>query len=850
MANPRDAQVYEIFLEAMEMDEEERETYILTACGADAILLREVRELIASTPTLESKFLEPPEFPNTTTGSFETPPPRLGDFELNGEIGRGGMGVVYAARQVSLDREVAVKVLARTLTTTERDVERFHREARNMATLQHPGIVQVFADGTAGEIHFFAMEYVPGHDLGFELKLQRESQPASDDLLLPAHQSSGFIAAASRLIRDAAVALQYAHSRKIVHRDIKPHNILLGRDGKMRLADFGLARNESLGSLTRTSELAGTPFYMSPEQTRASTRVDNRTDIYSLGVVLYEMLTFKRPFQGKTTEEVQRAIRTNEPTPVRRIQASVPRDLETICHQAMAGEASARYQTAQELADDLNRFLNLEAIKARPPGLRQRLHKAVRRHRQALVMAAVALLTTVIASSWFTVNARNNDIAGHEQPLRQLASKTKWQNLPVDVLVAGRDHLAALKAMNAELGDDLLALAANRFSELREQWKQRGRELIEAGMRNEDAAGFEDIDDSRVLKGMFLLHQADSLFPGDASIRNLLSIEAYSPRVNVQAVDDGGAPQTGRAICKRLGVLSGQPIKTIDLGPLPVRSATVAPGYYRIVVEVDSYGVREFTRLLRRGMQANDLQVQVRRDQGTTNGMTQIASGTLRIPEDEPLCTNCGHAVEVPSFWLDDCEVSVGDYRRFLAATRHTPQPWGWDLVPDTDETNRLPVVYVSWEDAAKYAEWVGKRLPTHTEWELAARGETGRKLPWPGNEYRGATRSAHRLAVDGMPTNIANYLELAQPVRSMPEARTSAGIYHMFGNAAEWTESIVAERIDGRLYVRSDRRLVMGGSWFMEARGQTLTRHEHQATDRNYASYRTGFRCARSAQL
>ncbi|MEO6597920.1 MAG: bifunctional serine/threonine-protein kinase/formylglycine-generating enzyme family protein, partial [Planctomycetota bacterium] len=763
--------------------------------------------------------------------------------------GRGGMGVVFLAQQVSLDREVAVKVLVRSLVTTERELERFHREARNMASLQHPGIVQVFADGIAGDIHFFGMEYVPGHDLGRELELQRKPRPSTEGLLLPEWQGPHYFAAVGKLVQDAAEALQYAHGKGIVHRDVKPQNLLLGLDGRVRLVDFGLARNESLGRITRTTEIAGTPFYMSPEQTRASTEVDFRTDIYSLGVVLYELLTFKRPFDGKTAEEVQRAICTHDPVPVRRCNASVPRDLETICHKAMAKRAAARYQTARQLAEELARFLRLEAIEARPPGFRDRLRKFAWRHRTAIALAAVAVLTAFAAWIWFDGKSRQRELAGHLDPLRQLASVEDWNEVELEVLLAGRAHLTALRQLDAVDTRDLsLANLERRYTRLRQAWKEQGAALVDAGLRDDSKDGSGEINDRKVLDGLFALTRAAYLFPEDEETRRLVSIEAFSPRINVRAVNADGQELTGRAVCRPIDVLSGQPKAPIALGPLPVQNAVVEPGYYRIVVEVEGHGHREFARLLHRGPEQHRIEARVTREQTSTRGMIQIRADSLRMPAGELLCTNSGQVVEVASFWIDECEVCVGEYREFLRTTGYQPHPWGWDLLPDTAEVNCLPVVYVSWNDALAYAEWVGKRLPTHAEWELAARGAGGRKFPWPGDEYRGNTQAPYRLAVDDIGTNLANYRELARPVRSMDEARTPEGVYHMLGNAAEWTETPPAERVDGRLYVRKDRRLVLGGAWHLGAFGYSLKVHAHQGTDQNYASHLTSFRCARSA--
>lgn len=362
---------------ALELHPDERGAFLDRECAGDEQLRGEIGALLAV--HRDDQFLQP------VSPDSAIPPRDLGDFELVREIGRGGMGVVYLAKQKTLSRDVAIKVLHGGGLADSARIDRFHREARAVARLRHEHIVTVLCDGVCEGAHWFAMDYVRGHDLSEELARQREPMPDAPPLL-PPPQSPGHVATVARLVSDIADALQHAHAAGVVHRDVKPHNILLEEARRtVRLADFGLARDESAGSMTASGFIAGTPLYMSPEQARAvEARVDHRTDVYSLGVVLYEMLTLRHPFTGNSPDEIRVAFKTTDARLVRRINPAVPRDMETICHHAMAKDVALRYQTAKELGDDLRAFLAHEAIRARPPGVSARLRAWGRRNRRLL----------------------------------------------------------------------------------------------------------------------------------------------------------------------------------------------------------------------------------------------------------------------------------------------------------------------------------------------------------------------------------------------------------------------------------------------------------------------------------
>jgi serine/threonine protein kinase len=299
--------------------------------------------------------------PPPPAGPGELPPGAVfGAYRVEREIGRGGMGVVYEAVHLALDRRVALKVLPVRGPGQARHLERFLREARTAAGLHHTNIVPVFDVGQVGGVPYYAMQYIAGRSL--ENAAPPATGPYDPDQTAPPEEPApeaapappGHFRRVAEIGIQAAEGLAYAHQRGVIHRDIKPSNLLLDDRGVVWITDFGLARGRDDVALTHSGVLLGTPRYMSPEQAEAARRpVDHRTDIYSLGATLYELLTRRPAFTGRTPEEVVGQILGRDPVPPRRLDPAVPRDLETIVLKAMAKRPADRYQTAGDLADDL-----------------------------------------------------------------------------------------------------------------------------------------------------------------------------------------------------------------------------------------------------------------------------------------------------------------------------------------------------------------------------------------------------------------------------------------------------------------------------------------------------------------
>jgi WD40 repeat protein/tRNA A-37 threonylcarbamoyl transferase component Bud32 len=313
------------------------------------------------------------------------PRPVVPGYEIFKVLGQGGMGIVYQARQVTLNRIVALKMIRDGSLASAGDLERFRTEAEAIARLQHPNIVQIYEVGEHDGPPFFSLEYCLGGSLA--TKLSGTPLPPNE---------------AAVLVETLARAMQAAHDKGVIHRDLKPANVLLGEDGTPKITDFGLAKKLDDEGQTQTGLVMGTPSYMAPEQAAGRTgEIGPLVDVYALAAILYECLTGRPPFKAATMPQTLRQVLEKDPVPPRTLNAAVPRDLETICLKGLHKEPAKRYESAAALADDLGRFLRGEPIVARPVGTRERLVKWVRRNP---VVAALLALVVLVSTAGGTLS--------------------------------------------------------------------------------------------------------------------------------------------------------------------------------------------------------------------------------------------------------------------------------------------------------------------------------------------------------------------------------------------------------------------------------------------------------------
>ncbi len=400
--------------------------------------------------------------------SGETPP----EYQILGLLGKGGMGVVYKALHTPLNRIVAVKMILSAGHASHEQILRFKREAEAAAHLVHPNIVQVYAVGEYHGMPYFSLEYVDGESMSALLR----RTPLTDDR-------------AATLMTQVCRAVHYSHQRGVLHRDLKPQNILIANDGTPKVADFGLAKRleDDAVEQTHTGDVLGTPGYMAPEQARGEKSVGPHSDVYSLGAILYCVLTGRAPFVGPTPFETIRQVVAEDPVPPSRLQPKMNRDLETICLRALEKDVSKRYQTAEELADELQRVVEGQPILARPITARERMWKWCKRNPKIAILSSLAatLLLVLLAGGYIAAGVINTQKIA-EQDARKEADANAVLARKAEATAKENEALAEDQANLALDATRIMLYETQKFFKARPQLNELRQSMLDGILKEID----------------------------------------------------------------------------------------------------------------------------------------------------------------------------------------------------------------------------------------------------------------------------------------------------------------------------------------------------------------------------
>ncbi len=447
----------------------------------------------------------PPDGPVSRDPHTRRIGPDLPGYEILEVIGRGGMGVVYKALHLRLDRLVALKMVLAGAHASPEELARFSIESQAVAQLQHPGIVQIYEVGEHDGLPYFSLEFVAGGSLAH--RIGGKPQPVRE---------------AAEMLREIAMAVREAHRRNIIHRDLKPANVLLTPDGRPKITDFGLAKRLDADSeQTHTGAIMGSPSYMAPEQAWGQTHeIGPRTDVYALGAILYEMLVGRPPFQGASALETIELVRTDEPVPPTRLQPKIPVDLETICLKCLQKDPAKRYQDAGALGEDLERFLEDRPILARPVGTVERLTRWCRRNPKVarltgLVAGLLVLVAAVATYAAVSVNLANGKLEASNKT--ESAARKAAQNSEHAALKA-RDDEAVARKRESEARAKAVSLVTLSMLQNKNALNSQRTISILLMKRLRDYAGSEDLRDELIKTSVKELHATVELMEKLAAV--------------------------------------------------------------------------------------------------------------------------------------------------------------------------------------------------------------------------------------------------------------------------------------------------------------------------------------------
>jgi serine/threonine protein kinase/formylglycine-generating enzyme required for sulfatase activity len=762
----------------------------------------------------------------------ETSSPLFADrYEIRRELGRGGQGAVYEAYDTRVRRPVALKVLLRRVGRADPGWIRFRREAEVASRLEDPGVCPVYDVGQDRGSPYIAMRLVDGETLSKRIANRRRGgagpPPRADGdvaasssatpptvaetVAAPAPPRRAEIPELLRLVERTARTLHAAHEAGVVHRDVKPGNVVVAKDGTPVVLDFGLARDDASedGGLTATGEALGTPAYMAPEQLRGA-HVDRRADVWALGVTLFELLTLRRPFEGATRDALSKAVREAEPPRLRDLNPEAAGDVEIVVSTALEKSPDGRYATALDLAEDLRRIRERLPIRARPAGPLTRVRRFVER-RPGVAVAALAVLVSLgggLVVSLQALSEKASAVVEYERLadvklLRDLlAESADLRPSYPEVAPALEDWLGRAEPLANALPRHEADLAAltERFARAASR-PRRGEEDDEAAR----AARWRFETLGGLVADLRRFVDPDPAKGAVAAVRERLA----AARTVVPATLEGPAAESwrvavgeiaDRALCPRYGGLKIVP----RAGLVPLRRDRNS-GLYEFWAP--QTGARPALDAEGRLAPAADDAVVFVLVPGGAHHVGDWSDDDARPDDERP------SRADLAPFFVGKFEVTRAQWRRFFGDDRAIAMP---DESPDAAERDRLPVTDRTWNEAAEYARRAGFALPTSEQWEAACRGGRATRFAFGDDEEdlegRANVADARLLGQRGASTAVltADWDDGRAWLAPVDAYEPNGyGLYGVHGNAAEWC----VDRIGGENDALA-RRLAKGGSF------------------------------------
>jgi len=755
MADPRFDRVRALFEGALDLSPTDRAAFLDRECGEDKELRREVESLLAANEEADG-FLEPPSGFALPTAELESassrflPEEEIGGYRLIRELGRGGRGVVYLAAEPESDKLVALKVLGAGLLPSAVAVERFRGESEATDPLNHPGIVKIRRSAEENGRPFLIMDFIEGHTLADEILLLRHAVHGLDlpeslrerQPVLPVEGEQRAVAVA-KLVGQIAEALQHAHANNVLHRDVKPQNILLDEEGQPHLIDFGLAKVERELDLTQTGAVEGTPNYMSPEQVRAERDgIDARSDIYSLGVVLYELLTLKRPFDAPTAGQVMHNITATLPQRIRRISPSVPSKVELVCSMAIEKRRQDRYPSAQVFAADLAAAASGQAIIARQPSLPTQVRRSIERRPVPWAAAASIFVTAALA---FGLWGGSSQVGDFEKEVdRWYTAVTQKDADPKSWELRKTQRLASLVEDQSEV------TRGNAWQKWLEM-EGLAQSVILDDLRAQISA-LRPVGEARTLVNLPEFRVPTSSAGSDGLTGAIQAMERLGLNAQLQA--DMVAFATAPRLVLDFSYSGGDELVGVELARLKddglhydeylVAEEFLLPGHFKLEAErqyrarvesaqggrfvIDVFPVREG--------QGRYLKIGPVPDQDFE--LVTVPGGDFDVEALFPVmalgAAPGNRIVSIPEFTIMRRLISVGEYVEYLAASESTPHEWYSTIAVEKLATwSRKLAGGIGLNDGAGVAAWFRMRVSTGPESRVAS---SGGDLPAVPAEY------------------------------------------------------------------------------------------------------------------